>query len=197
MSDSPSFLTLIRRVRNRDSQAATDLVRQYESVVRLEVRMRLADPRMRRVLDSMDICQSVLASFFTRAAAGQFDIDQPNQLVRLLVGMARNKVAFQARTQRAQRRDNRRLQSYDPEIFEPAAVGPRPDDVVAHAELIDAVRERLNDEERQLTDLRGQGLEWADIAARVGGTPQARRKQLARALDRVSRELGLEELNDA
>ena len=29
---------------------------------------------LRAVLDSMDICQSVLKSFFLRAAAGQFDI---------------------------------------------------------------------------------------------------------------------------
>jgi hypothetical protein len=54
----------------------------------------------------------------------------------------------------------------------------------------------LSDEERQLADLRGQNYEWAEIAERVGGTAQGRRKQLARALDRVAKDLGLEELND-
>ena len=34
---------------------------------------------------------------------------------------------------------------------------------------------------------------WPDIAAELGGTPDARRKQLARALDRVAAELGLED----
>ena len=40
-------------------------------------------------------------------------------------------------------------------------------------------------------DLRGEGLGWADVAARLGGTAQARRMQLARAVDRLARELGL------
>ena len=35
------------------------------------------------------------------------------------------------------------------------------------------------------------------IAARLGGNPQARRRQLRRALDRVTRQLGLEEVSDA
>src|SRR5262245_23455849 len=99
-----SFVEFIRRIRAGDPQAAVELVRQYEQAIRLEVRMRLCDPRLRRVLDSMDICQSVLASFFVRTAAGQYELEQPDQLIRLLVVMARKKVAFQARKQRAQRR---------------------------------------------------------------------------------------------
>jgi hypothetical protein len=34
---------------------------------------------------------------------------------------------------------------------------------------------RLTEEERILADLRGEGCEWVEIAARVGGTAQARR----------------------
>src|SRR5262245_16706389 len=108
MADDDTFADFLRRVRAGDEQAAADLVRRYESAVRIEVRMRLADSRLRRVLDTMDICQSVLASFFLRAAAGAYDLERPEQLVRLLVTIARNKVAHQARRQRAQRRDRRR-----------------------------------------------------------------------------------------
>ena len=54
-------------------------------------------------------------------------------------------------------------------------------------------REGLNEEERQIADLRSQGLDWAGVAAQLGGTPQARRMQLARAVDRVARELGLDD----
>jgi hypothetical protein len=45
-----------------------------------------------------------------RTAAGQFDLDQPSDLVKLLVVMARRKLAFQVRKERSQRRDNRRLE---------------------------------------------------------------------------------------
>src|SRR5260221_3136505 len=71
--------------------------RDWSSVLfrsRRAIRFRLADTNLARLLDSMDICQSVLASFFLRAAAGQFDIEQPQQLVKLLVAMARNKLAL-------------------------------------------------------------------------------------------------------
>ena len=42
---------------------------------------RLADARLGNLLDSMDICQSVLTSFFVRAAAGQYDLETPEQLL--------------------------------------------------------------------------------------------------------------------
>jgi RNA polymerase sigma-70 factor (ECF subfamily) len=196
MSDDVLFADFIRRIRAGDAEAAGELVRRYEPVVRLEVRVRLSDPRLGRVLDSMDICQSVLASFFVRAAAGQYDLEQPQDLVKLLVVMARKKLAFQARKERAQRRDNRRVEAAAPEVVEAAAVGPSPSEEVAGRELLAAFRQRLSAEERQLADRRAQGQGWAEIAAALGGTAQARRKQLERAVQRVARQLGLEDESD-
>src|SRR5262245_54922251 len=103
MSADSNFAELMARVRAGDNQAAADLVRQYDAVVRLEVRVRLSDPRLRRLFDSMDICQSVLASFFVRAAAGEYDLNSPQDLVKLLGSMVRHKLALQVRKQRAQR----------------------------------------------------------------------------------------------
>jgi RNA polymerase sigma-70 factor (ECF subfamily) len=51
--------------------------------------------------------------------------------------------------------------------------------------------------ERYLAEQRAQGREWAGLAAEVGGTPEALRKRLGRALDRVLRELGPEEVTFA
>src|SRR5262249_55630288 len=74
MSEQNSFTDLIRRIRAGDNQAAADLVRQYGATVRRHARLRLHDARLRRLLDSMDVCQSALGSFFARAAAGQYDL---------------------------------------------------------------------------------------------------------------------------
>ena len=194
MTEDEVFADFIRRIRAGDAQAAAELLRQYEPVVRLEVRLRLSDRRLRRVFDSMDICQSVMASFFVRAAAGQYDLEQPGELVRLLVGMARNKLAFQVRRERAQRRDNRRVEVNDHEALQSAAAAtPSPSAVVAGDELLQRFRQKLSAEERQLAELRGVGLGWNVVAARVGGTAQGRRKQLERAVERVAGELGLGE----
>jgi RNA polymerase sigma-70 factor (ECF subfamily) len=187
------FTEFLRRVRAGDAQAAEELVRRYEPLIRREVRLKLQDPGLNRVFDSMDVCQSVLASFFVRAAAGQYDLSRPAQALGLLVRMARNKVAMAARRQRAQRRDGRRVADAGVEDIDPAGAAATPSRVVAARELLDRVRERLGDDERRLAEMRAQGREWSDIAAEMGGTADGRRMQLARALDRVVQELGIEE----
>src|SRR5262245_12346936 len=110
MPDELPFADFIRRIRGGDAQAAAELVERYESLIGVEVRHRLSDPRLRRLFDSGDISQSVLASFFLGAASGQYELEEPTQLVRLLVGITRNKLAAQARKQRALRRDHRRVE---------------------------------------------------------------------------------------
>src|ERR1700730_8956787 len=104
-----SFDAFIHRVRGGDEQAAAELVRLYEPEIRREVRLRLRDSRLRRDFDSVDICQSVLASFFVRAALGQYELEEPNQLIRLLVTMTRNKLIGKVRKMHSQTRDHRRI----------------------------------------------------------------------------------------
>jgi RNA polymerase sigma-70 factor (ECF subfamily) len=190
MPEDVSFRDLIRKVRAGDGQAAAELVRRYEPTVRRAIRARLTDPNLRRLLDSVDICQSVLASFFVRAASGQYELDRPAQLLQLLAAMARNKLVMQAEKQQAARRDYRRQQETADEVL--VDPGPSPSQVVANRDLLDQFRSRLSDEERQLADRRAQGFSWADIAAVVGGKENALRMKLTRAIDRVAAELGLQ-----
>jgi RNA polymerase sigma-70 factor (ECF subfamily) len=192
MSADDPFAELIRRVRAGDADAAAELVRRYEPLIRREVRFRLEDRRLARLFDSGDVCQSVLASFFVRTAAGQFDLDEPGQLSRLLVRMARNKLASAARAQSRQRRDHRRVTGGDEAVGLAADDGPTASRVVAGRELLDKFRGLLTSEERQIADLRAEGLPWVDVADRLGGTPQARRMQLARAAERAAATLGLD-----
>jgi RNA polymerase sigma-70 factor (ECF subfamily) len=190
MREDVTFAGFIRRIRAGDDQAARELVERYEPVIRREVKMRLRDPRLYRRLDWMDICQSVMASFFVRAASGQYDLDRPDQLLRLLVVMARHKLAKQERRHRADRRDYRLAEDRDPAYLAgKPGTDPTPSRLVCGRELLEAFRDRLSEEERMLADLRAEGCEWTEVAARIGGTPQARRMQLARAVRRVERQL--------
>jgi RNA polymerase sigma factor (sigma-70 family) len=192
MAPADAFEELIRRVRAGDPEAARALVEQYESVIRRVVRFRLTDPRLRAAFDSMDVCQSVLGSFFVRAANGEYELNDPGQLSRLLVGIARNKLATHARKHTADRRDYRRADAgADQDAL--AGQSPSPSRYAVAKELLEAVRGRLTAEERELAELRQQGLDWAEIAGRVGDNPVAVRKRFSRAMDRVARELGLDE----
>lgn len=194
MSDDASFTDFIQRIRAGDDHAAEELVRRYEPLICREVRLRIEDERLNRVFDSMDVCQSVLASFFVRAATGEYDLDEPQHLVRLLVTMARNKLASRARLEHRQRRDNRRVKATDPEVMDEFTDGqPSPSEIFSRRELLERMRASLTDEEREIANLRGQGLAWDQIAERLGGTGNTRRMQLTRGIERVGRELGLDD----
>lgn len=197
MPDDNQFRTLMRRVRDRDDAAAAELVGRYESAIRRVVRIHLHDARMRRVLDSMDICQSVLASFFVRAALGQYELDSPEQLMRLLVTITRNKLSNQANRLRAQRRDLRRTTSIGDDAQSLADAASDPSEQASAREVLEKVRGELDEDERYLAEQRALGRGWNEIADEVGGTAVALRKKLTRALDRVLVDLGLDEADDA
>jgi RNA polymerase sigma factor (sigma-70 family) len=194
MFDDATFTEFIQRIRAGDDHAAEELVRRYEPLIRREVRLRIEDERLNRAFDSMDVCQSVLASFFVRAAAGEYDLDEPQNLVRLLVSMARNKLASKARQEHRQRRDHRRVTVTDPEAMNELMDGqPSPSEILSRRELLERMRASLSDEEREIADLRVEGLAWEQVAARLGGNGNTRRMQLTRGIERIVRELGLDE----
>jgi RNA polymerase sigma factor (sigma-70 family) len=194
MSQAQSFADFLRRIRRGDEQAAMELVQRYESLIRREVRLGISDRRLNRAFDSIDVCQSVLASFFARAATGQYDLESPEQLVKLLMSMARNKLASLARREHRLRRDARRVAATQPEVLEQVAdSAASPSEIVLRRELVDRMRAELTADERQIADLRVEGLGWEDVAQRLGGSAQARRMQLARGIERAAEQLGLEE----
>lgn len=189
--DEPTFADWIARVRGGDADAAAELVRRYERAVRVAVRVRLTDARLRRQFDSMDVCQSVLASFFVRAAAGQFDLAEPGQLVSLLVKMARNKLSVQVRKHGQLKRAVGRVVQDGDAAGLVADTHPGPVTVASAKELLANLLGRLAPDERDLADRRALGHGWVEIAAALGESPQAVRMRLSRAIARVSPDLGL------
>jgi RNA polymerase sigma factor (sigma-70 family) len=189
-----SFTGLVRRVRSGDPAAAAELVRQFEPEVRVRVRtwLRLRGGEFRRTFDSMDVCQSVLANFFVRASAGQFELEAPDNLMGLLAVMARNKLCEYVKRQQAERRDIRRTGEIGSDVRLPTD-DVTPSRVVAGRELLAEFRSRLSEEERRIGDLRMADCGWAQVATELGGSAEARRKQWSRAVDRVARQLGLDD----
>jgi len=186
------FGELMTLVRAGHQEAAAELVRRHESAVRRFVRFRLTHPRMRSVFDSMDICQSVLASFFFRAAAGQYEVDSSEKLVHLLARMARNKLASHARKECSGRNDERRSDNLIDKTSGLRSRESDPADEISARELCEKALQQLTAEERELVERRREGCDWATIALETGRTAIVVRKQLSRALDRVLKDVGLE-----
>ncbi|HKI31995.1 MAG TPA: ECF-type sigma factor [Gemmataceae bacterium] len=184
--DFASFLTAVR---SGDRTAAADLVRRYEPYLRQVIRLRLTDERLRRVFDSADICQSVLANFFARAAAGAFDVPGPEGLRALLARMAINKLLDKVRQEQHHG-------GGIPDGWDAPANDPTPSQVLLRADLAAALRARLTERECWLFDQRAGGRAWRDIAAEVGAAPDALRVHLARAIARVQKEVQPEDSSD-
>src|SRR5262245_37738650 len=148
---------------------------------------------MRRHFDSMDVCQSVLGSFFVRVAAGQFELESPQQLVALLTRMAQNKLLMQMRMHHQQRRDVSKvtpLTDDGPPIADQRA---GPVTIAENRENLKLLLDRLPAAERDLAQRRMQGQSWDEIATAVGGSPQALRMRLSRAVDQASEHLKLDD----
>lgn len=184
------FGELIRRIRCGDAEAAATLIRMYESDLRIIARSRLTNPEVRRILDSMDVCQSVLGTFFARATVGQFSLDTPEQLLKLLSTMVRNKVIDYARRQAVKQRHIGRQVDVFPESLSLAATQDTPSVIVAARELAEDLRRRFTGEELAIIDRRNDGLGWDDVSLQLHESPEALRKKMERAIRRVAQEAG-------
>ena len=181
------FDQLIGRVRGGDESAASELLYRYEPEIRREIRLRLTNPRLRRVVDTMDISQSVFGNFFVRVAHGQFDLASPAQLMALLLRMANNKVIDRHRREVVR-------QTYDHVEQKEEAIArgtSTASSIVSGRELLSEFRNRLNADEQKIADMRKRGIAWEAIAAELGESADALRKRLGRACDRAIEDLGI------
>lgn len=185
------FRELLTRTRAGDHRAANELVESCQSEIQRVVRYKLSD-KMRRTLDSIDICQSVIADFYVRLGKGQFDLNSPGDMIRLLVTMARNKVIYYHRIQEALIRGGGRKQVDGSEVMGAhAQPGPGPATLVEGQEYAQEIYRRMSPEVRVIFDRRAEGLEWNELAAELNEKPDALRKRFTRALEEIREALGL------
>lgn len=189
MASKQEFVELLAAVRAGDQEAATRLFEGYEAQIRRVVRIRLTDPHLRRQLDSVDICQSVLGDFFERAASGQFDLASPQQLMALLATMAKNRLLQYVESQKAARRDIRRLIQSSIEDLSLAGDEETPSQIVATRELNQLLLERFDAETLWITEQRMAGRSWAELAQEQQTTADGLRMRWTRALERIADDL--------
>jgi len=171
---------LLARARAGDADAADALARRLGPYLRRLVRMRLTAPGLRRQCDSADVCQSVLRRLWEAAAADRLELT-PERLAGLLATLARNNVIDKAR------RAARAPVADWPADLDPPAPGPSPSHGAAARELADRLRARLTERERLLLDGRAEGRSWPELAAQLGGSPDALRVAHARAVAKARR----------
>ena len=189
MPEDATFRELMGRVQAGDPHAALELVREYEWAIRLQVRVRLTHPDLRRLLDSVDVVQLVWASFFPRAAAGQYELQDPKKLLNLLITLAHHKLLDQAKRLRRKRRGAGHVIADVGAAGDPIDPRPGPEQEACARDLVQEFRERLPARVQDLWDRRLRGSSWDEIAAELGANPDVLRIHFNRALERASRQL--------
>lgn len=178
--------SLLARVREGNSAAVNQLVNECGPHILRVIRRRMSQ-RLRGRFDSQDFAQAVWATFFGHLSEiSRFQ--QGQQLIQFLSRVASNKVIDAGR--RAQVRNEQVVDNLSGG-FERAQdrrlnmAEPTPSQHAVARESWDQLLENEQDEDRQLLELRRQGLTQLEIAERLGISE----RQVRRVLSRMSRKL--------
>jgi RNA polymerase sigma-70 factor (ECF subfamily) len=192
MTDSTSA-QLLARFQQGDEQAAEAIFQRYVSRLTALARSRLA-PRLSRRIDPEDVVLSAYRSFFLRARRGEYALIRGGDLWRLLVAITLHKTRRQAARHAADKRDFAREQPDSPSaaygmIDHIAGREPTPDEAAALLEEYALMMGDLSDLERQVFELRLQGLAQDEIAARIERSERTARRVLEQVRERLERRL--------
>jgi RNA polymerase sigma factor (sigma-70 family) len=167
-NQSPADVTdrsLLRRFRSGDQDAATQIYLRYAHRLRALAQVQCGKDLGQR-LDADDIVQSVFRSFFRVAKEGFYDVPAGEELWKLLLVMALNKIRAQGAYHRAAKRDVRQTAGGD---HLEAATPRRDDEAFAVLQMVVAESlQQLAEVTRTIVELRIEGYEVAEIAEKTG-----------------------------
>jgi RNA polymerase sigma-70 factor (ECF subfamily) len=165
--EAPSDRSLLRRIRCGGEDAPTRLYLKYAGRLRALAAARSSRDLARRV-DPEDIVQSVFRTFFRRAVQGHYDVPEGEEIWKLLLVIALNKVRAAAVYHRAAKRDVRVTAGGDAlESAAGAAPGPDEEALTVLRLVVSQVLEDLPEPQRTMVELRIEGYEVSEIAERV------------------------------
>lgn len=186
---APSDRSLLRRFRQGQSDAATQLYLRYARRLRA-LAMRQFSPDLARRIDPDDIVQSVFRTFFRRAAAGQYSVPDRDELWKLFLVIALNKIRAAGAFHRAAKRDVRVTAGGEALERGDAASCDGAEALRVLEIVIGEVLDQLPPGHRAIVEQRIEGCEVAEIAVRAGRAKrsvervlQEFRKQLAESID--------------
>jgi len=193
MSDSESSewtdRSLLARYRAGQDDAATRLYLRYAERLRaLAARQTASDLRAR--VDPDDIVQSVFRTFFRRVARGEYDVPEGEELWKLLLVIALNKVRATGAYHHAARRDTRHTTGGA--AFSEAVRSRADRDETALATLrlvLDEAMSGLTESQREIVTLRIEGHDVDAITERSGRSKRTVERILQQFRDAMKQQL--------
>jgi RNA polymerase sigma-70 factor (ECF subfamily) len=190
----PSDHSLLRRFRLGSQDAATQLYLRYAGRLRALTEAQRS-PDLAWCVEVDDIIESVFGSFFRGAGRGYYDVPPGEDLWKLFLVIALNKIRAKATYFHAAKRDARRTVNGEAARRSLEACPAPGDSEYAFLELaIDEVLGRLPPQHREMVQLRVEGFAVAEIAGRTGRSRRTVERLLQESrqkLDGLLREEGL------
>lgn len=193
MDEEERWQRLIQGLRTGDNQVIGEFCEQYGAPLH-----RLADKRLpaglRRRVGPEDVVQSACRTFLRRAQGGEFHLADTEGLWRLLCAITLTKVREQARFHLRRRRAlNQEVDPApaegSPSVWHPADPGPSPAETAEFADQLSQLLGNMDEEERQLVDLKLQDCTNDEIAERLGCSERTVRRLLKRVQSQLARAL--------
>lgn len=186
------FSVLMEQLRQGDQDAAWTIIEIYGPHIKRVVRRDL-HPRLRSRYDSADFVQAVWASFFRQPS--QFRrLNEPKELLNMLLTVARNKVVDETRRSlQTQKRTPDREEPVDEDSGEVLDMDkipsndPRPSQVAVAREQWNRLFEEQTREIRRILELRFAGNSYEEIAAKVNRNERTVRKIVEQLMDELEK----------
>lgn len=185
-----AFSHLLVRLREGDDNAAHEIYEQFGDHIRRLSRVWLSRRKLGRLMDSEDICQSVLGDFFNRYKNGEYSLSEPKHLRALLSRIATSRLLYHWERHRAAKRDLGRMEE---NAFEDALLHAHREstasDVLAGKEVVAECQKILSAKQWRLVVMRNEGASWKTIAHAFEKTDAAVRMEYSRAIAHVANRL--------
>ncbi len=178
--------SLLQRLRQGSQDAATQLYLRYAHRLRALAEAQSSADLARRV-DADDIVQSIFSSFFRGASQGYYEVPEGEDLWKLFLVIALNKIRAKGNYHRAARRDVRMTVASDDFDQLPVASGNPDDGDLAFLRLAVAeALDKLPPQHKQIVTLRIEGHEVGVIAELVGRSHRTVERILQQARERLT-----------
>jgi hypothetical protein len=182
----PDFYEFFKILAGRDPKALEQLLKWLEPWLRAVIRTRLAGQRLQGVGGVSDVFQSLMKDFVGRAKRETAGPGRSADAERYLAAAVQNKI--RERIRRARHQPGNWAGWPEAQNSELSA-----EKIVEGNDFVASIRQRLDEDNQRLFDLRMRGFTWPELSGMVGGKSDALRMRLRRSVAAAIYHLNREE----
>ena len=195
MVDDEHWQSWVTRFQAGDAQVLEQFWNEYGPLLHNIASKQMAE-RLRRRIGPEDVVQSACRTFFRRVQGGQLKLEDSESLWRLLCAITLTKIREQARFHSRKKRGMDQEMHAAPaagdssaSAFQPTDPNPTPAEAAAFGDQFQQLLDSMDEEERQIIDLKLQEFTHEEVAAQLGLSERTVRRIFKRVQSKLARSL--------